>query len=180
MTSYDTAAQADAGGSDALLAELRQFSTPSVLNGLKRLGLKPAQMQTMSRHQIRCMAPELGPRAGIAVTRTMATHRDDRPVDGQRARELGVEFDALAASVTGPKFLAVENVGDADGPEGGFVGFDAVVRLQDGEIGLQPHLARFFVRPLNMQLQRSRLPAQREVPLQEIPPISGPPEVQLR
>jgi regulator of RNase E activity RraA len=116
MTGDDSRADEATRDREALLQELRQFSTPAVLNGLKRLGLKPAQMQTTDRRLVRCMAPELGARTGIAVTRTVATHRDERPTDAARARQLSQEFDVLTASVPGPKFLVAENAGDWQGP----------------------------------------------------------------
>ncbi len=117
MSGSGTVADESLGGREALLAELRQFSAPSALNGLKRLGQHPMQLQSMDRHLIRCIAPELGIRVGIAVTRTVATHRDERTGgDPGRARELGKEFDALVASIPGPKFLVVENAGDWQGP----------------------------------------------------------------
>jgi regulator of RNase E activity RraA len=98
-----------------LLEELGRFSTPTVLNGLKRLGLEPKAMQTMDRHLIRCMAPDLGPRVGFAVTRRVATRRDDGPAptttppSGRAQQEDGY-------SVPEPRFLVVENVGDWKGP----------------------------------------------------------------
>ena len=45
-----------------LIEELSRYSTPSVLNGLKRLGLHPDRFQTMDRLAIQCMAPALGVR----------------------------------------------------------------------------------------------------------------------
>ena len=102
-------------GDQAVIQELASFSTPSILNGLKRLGVHPSDLETLSRHTIRCVTPSLGRRAGFAVTRRVATRRDNvprpesRPVDGRAQNE-----DTFA--VPEPRFLVVENVGDWMGP----------------------------------------------------------------
>jgi regulator of RNase E activity RraA len=94
-----------------LLAELKTFSTPSILNGLKRLGHAPEEMQTMDRLAIRCMAPALGVRVGFAATRTVATRRSGGP---SRAGAGGLDGGLL--SVPGPRILVAENIGDWRGP----------------------------------------------------------------
>jgi regulator of RNase E activity RraA len=95
----------------ALIERLEQYSTPSILNGLKRLGVPPAHMQTMDRNAVQCMAPALGARCGFAVTRTMATRRE-----GGSGRGFDVPPDQGLLAIPGPRFLVVENVGDWQGP----------------------------------------------------------------
>lgn len=97
-----------------LLEELGEFSTPSILNGLKRLGQHPLQLQSMDRMDIRCMSPALGPRVGFAVTRRVATRRHDvktvaNPPSGRAQQE-----DLM--TVAEPRFLVVENIGEWQGP----------------------------------------------------------------
>jgi regulator of RNase E activity RraA len=95
----------------ALLEELRSFSTPSILNGLKRLGQTPEQLETMDRQAIQCMSPQLGVRVGFAATRKVATRRsggDSRPGPGG--------LDGGLLSVPEPRILVAENIGDYRGP----------------------------------------------------------------
>ncbi|WP_279351442.1 RraA family protein [Erythrobacter litoralis] len=90
---------------------LREFSTPDILNGLKRLGVKPADLEVMDRDIVGCMAPELGVSCGFAVTRKMATRREGGP--GKMA-DVGPDQGLL--DVDGPRFLVVENNGEWEGP----------------------------------------------------------------
>lgn len=94
-----------------LIEELSQFSTPSVLNGLKRLGLKPDRFQTMDRLALQCMAPALGVRVGFAVTRKIATRRS-----GTAPAPPSGGIDQGLLNVPAPRILVVENVGDWQGP----------------------------------------------------------------
>ena len=57
------------------------------------------------------MAPELGVSCGFAVTRKMATRRDGGP-----SQILDAAPDQGLLAVDGPRFLAVENVGEWQGP----------------------------------------------------------------
>ena len=97
-------------GSD-LLNELKTFSTPSILNGLKRLGHAPEQMETMDRLAIRCMSPQLGVRVGFAATRKVATRRSGGP-----SRPGPGGLDGGLMSVSAPRILVAENIGDWRGP----------------------------------------------------------------
>src|SRR5262245_28975197 len=63
----------------ALIDELAQFSTPTVLNGLKRLGCRPDQLESIHRSAVRCQAPALGVSVGFAVTRKVVTRRAGAP-----------------------------------------------------------------------------------------------------
>jgi len=95
----------------ALLDELKSFSTPSILNGLKRLGRSPEQLETMDRLAVQCMSPALGVRVGFAATRKVATRRsggDPKPAPGG--------LDGGLMSVPAPRILVVENIGDWRGP----------------------------------------------------------------
>lgn len=98
----------------ALVARLAGYSTPTILNGLKRLGMRPDELEVMDRHTIRCMAPNLGPRVGFAVTRKVATSKHP---PAPRPAPLGQE--AVLADMLGqpaPRVLVVENVGEFLGP----------------------------------------------------------------
>ncbi len=95
----------------ATVEKLREYSTPTILNGLKRLGITPEQLQTADRNLASCMSPELGVSCGFAVTRKMATRRE-----GGTSRILDAAPDQGLLAVDGPRFLAVENVGDWQGP----------------------------------------------------------------
>jgi len=94
-----------------LIDELEKFSTPSVLNGLKRLGLPTEKLETMDRQIIGCMAPNLGVRVGFAATRKIATRRSGPAGGGIKAGP-----DQGLLTVPAPRFLVVENVGDWRGP----------------------------------------------------------------
>lgn len=92
------------------------FSTPTVLNGLKRLGVPTGGLRTMDRSAVRCMSPSLGVRAGFAVTRTVATRRGGPPADQTRWLEHETRLQEIVASLPGPRILVVQNVGDWSGP----------------------------------------------------------------
>src|SRR5260370_7060634 len=100
----------------SLVAELAGYSTPTVLNGLKRLGVHPADLQTMDRLAIRCMAPSLGVRAGFAATKKLATRRHGSASDPARDRELNARMDRIIGQLPRPRILVAENVGDWAGP----------------------------------------------------------------
>jgi regulator of RNase E activity RraA len=100
----------------SLAAELAGYSTPTVLNGLKRLGVHPADLQTMDRLAIRCMSPALGVRAGFAVTKKLATRRQGSTPDPERDRELNARMDRIIGQLPQPRILVAENVGDWAGP----------------------------------------------------------------
>ncbi|MGE0881024.1 MAG: RraA family protein [Acidimicrobiia bacterium] len=97
----------------ALVVELERFSTPTILNGLKRLGLRPSDMEMTDRAAVRCTSPRLGVRCGFAVTRKVATGREPRPLAAGEAPRPTMA-DALRDMLTqpAPRFLVVENVGD--------------------------------------------------------------------
>jgi regulator of RNase E activity RraA len=98
----------------SVIEELAQFSTPTVLNGLKRLGRRPDQLESMARSAVHCMAPALGVRVGYAVTRKVATRRQGPPRYPERAVATTVYDDILDQPP--PRILVVQNVGDHLGP----------------------------------------------------------------
>lgn len=100
----------------ALIAELAEFSTPSVLNGLKRLGQRPEQLRTMDRRAIQCMSPALGVRVGFAATRKDATNKEGEASGVARNPELTEKLHDHILGLPEPRILVVENVGDPDGP----------------------------------------------------------------
>jgi regulator of RNase E activity RraA len=100
----------------AVLVELGRASTPSVLNGLKRLGVPVADLQTMDRYAVRAISPELGPRVGFAATRTVRTERGGTPPDERRAAEMAEVGEAQLRRLPEPRILVVDNVGDWRGP----------------------------------------------------------------
>ena len=98
----------------SLVEELGRHNTPTVLNGLKRIGVQPRDFETMSRHAVQCMSPSLGPRVGFAATRKVWTARNgpsgvDRKVSAQAMEESLLQLP-------GPRFLVAENVGEWQGP----------------------------------------------------------------
>ena len=95
-----------------LIEELHTFSTPSVLNGLKRLGVPTEKLETMDRQIVGCMAPKLGVRVGFAVTRKIATRRSGGPP----SENIQTGPDQGLLTVPAPRFLVVENIGDWKGP----------------------------------------------------------------
>ena len=100
----------------ALLAELATFSTPSVFNGLQRLGARPADMPTMDREAIRCMSPALGARVGYAATRKDDTSSERSPAAVDRNRELSDRLHEHIFESPEPRILVVENIGNPNGP----------------------------------------------------------------
>ena len=96
-----------------LVEELKTFNTPSILNGLKRLGYPPERFETMDRHAIHCISPSLGACVGFAATRKVATRRSGGP-----AKPAPWALDGGLLSVPAPRILVVENVGDWRGPVG--------------------------------------------------------------
>jgi len=95
----------------ALIDALKAFSTPSILNGLKRLGWPPEKIETMDRLAVRCTSPQLGVRVGYAATRKVATRRSGGP---SKSGPGGLDGGLL--SVPAPRILVVENIGDWRGP----------------------------------------------------------------
>lgn len=93
---------------------LLDYSTPSILNGLKRLGCHPSGLESLDRRVISCTSPALGRRVGYAATRKVATRRDGPPSSGPPGRAGRVDEHVL--EVPEPRFLVAENVGDWTGP----------------------------------------------------------------
>jgi regulator of RNase E activity RraA len=99
-----------------VIERLAEYSTPSVVNGLKRLGVATEDIESMDRNLISCISPELGVRVGVALTRRVATRRAGPPADPVRTAALAERADALLATLPAPRILVVENVGDWAGP----------------------------------------------------------------
>ncbi len=102
----------DRSSVEALLA----FSTPSILNGLKRLGVHPSKLESIDRTAVGCMSPALGRRVGFAATRKVATRRYDVWSGGGVVSPRPFRTDDHVLSVPEPRFLVAENVGDWTGP----------------------------------------------------------------
>jgi regulator of RNase E activity RraA len=97
----------------SIVDELVQFSTPSVLNGLKRLGVHPSRLESLDRMAIRCTSPALGCRAGFAATRKVVTSTKG-PAQSPSAPNR--QADEHILTVPEPRILVAENVGDWKGP----------------------------------------------------------------
>jgi regulator of RNase E activity RraA len=96
--------------------ELLAFSTPSILNGLKRLGLHPSELESLDRAVVGCISPGLGRRVGFAATRKVATRRFGPPSGANSTTSQSGHSDAHVLSVPEPRILVAENVGDWRGP----------------------------------------------------------------
>ena len=94
---------------------LLEFSTPSILNGLKRLGRHPSQLESLDRRIVHCTSPQLGRRVGFAATRKVATRRDGSTQQPGGKRPPG-HLDEHILAVPEPRILVAENVGDWTGP----------------------------------------------------------------
>ena len=95
---------------------LLEFSTPSILNGLKRLGMHPAALQSLDRCAIGCMSPGLGRRVGFAATRKVGTRRTGTAPAAGLSGAPGRHVDDHVLAVPQPRILVAENVGDWRGP----------------------------------------------------------------
>lgn len=93
---------------------LLDFSTPSILNGLKRLGVHPIDLESLDRTAVGCMSPALGRRVGFAATRKVASRRYGSASGS--ATLLGAHPDEHVLAVPEPRILVAENVGDWRGP----------------------------------------------------------------
>jgi regulator of RNase E activity RraA len=98
------------------ITRLASYSTPTVLNGLKRLGVPTAELQTMDRSAVHCMSPSLGVHVGFAVTRSVSTRRSGPPADQAKFQEQEARLHQIIASLPGPRILVVENIGEWAGP----------------------------------------------------------------
>jgi regulator of RNase E activity RraA len=107
-----TTGSVDAG----VIEELATFSTPAVLNGLKRLGVDPGALQSFDRQVVSCISPIITSVVGFAITRKVATRRTGPPTDAARTAELTRQSDADGASLPRPRILVVQNIGDWRGP----------------------------------------------------------------
>lgn len=96
----------------ALLDELGRASTPTIVNGLKQLGVAPPDIVTVDR-SIRCISPGLGIAVGYAATARISSSLD--PEDAQDVGGLQVALWRHIESLPAPRFLVVENVGDPAG-----------------------------------------------------------------
>jgi hypothetical protein len=99
-----------------LVEELSQYSTPSVLNGLKQLGQRPEEFAILDRRMIQCLSPALGVRVGFAATTKVATRQSGENPGRDRIREGLIKIAESILATAAPRFLATENVGDWRGP----------------------------------------------------------------
>ncbi len=96
--------------------KLLSFSTPSILNGLKRLGVHPSDLASIDRMIAGCMSPRLGRRVGFAATRRVATRRTGGASGAAASKDLADHPDEHVLAVPQPRILVAENVGDWRGP----------------------------------------------------------------
>jgi regulator of RNase E activity RraA len=97
---------------DELIRQLATYSTPTVVNGLKQLGVAPFEIVTFDR-SIRCVSPSLGIAVGRAVTARISSSSDPRDGDGAPGQQLALWRHI--ESIPAPRFLVVQNVGDPGG-----------------------------------------------------------------
>ena len=96
--------------------ELLTFSTPSILNGLKRLGVHPSDLESVDRTAAGCMSPFLGRRVGFAATRRVATRRHGGASGAPARPGRAGHVDDHVLAVPQPRILVAENLGDWRGP----------------------------------------------------------------
>jgi regulator of RNase E activity RraA len=101
---------------DCVIDELAGFSTPSVLNGLKRLGVDTAAFQSFDREVVHRITPNPVVAVGFAVTRKVATRRSGPPADAKRTARLTQQSEVDMAVLPKPRIMVVQNVGDWRGP----------------------------------------------------------------
>lgn len=65
--------------SETRVRDLRDFDTPAVVNGLKRLGVTPSAIRSLDRLSVRSVSPSLPPLIGYAATQRLSTRRDGPP-----------------------------------------------------------------------------------------------------
>ncbi len=90
-----------------VLEELRQFSTPTVCNGIEVFGLRGRNEGFMDA-SVRCVFPELEPMVGYAAT---ATIRAAQPGERRPAPELW----AHVQSVPTPRVVVIQDLDDPPG-----------------------------------------------------------------
>ena len=90
---------------DAELAALRKFSSPTLSNAVERFGVRPRNQGFMSP-EIRCIFPDLAPLVGYAVTCTVAA---DQPAAGTRqaARDAYWEY---SQTIPGPRICVHQDL----------------------------------------------------------------------
>jgi regulator of RNase E activity RraA len=99
-----------------VLAALGGFTTPSVLNGLKRLGQRPEQLRVFDRNVLRSMSPGLGIRVGYAATVKVQTAGSGAASGVEHDPELTRRQNEQLLAEPRPRILVVENVGEPEGP----------------------------------------------------------------
>ncbi len=98
------------------LAELRQFSSPTLSNAIERFGLRPRNQGFMGP-DIRCLFPDLAPLVGYAVTCTVAA---DQPGAGTRQAARDAYWD-YSQTIPGPRICVHQDL-DQPGCIGAFFG----------------------------------------------------------
>jgi len=83
---------------------------------MKHLGWRPEDFAIVDRAAVHCMSPGLGVRVGFAATAKVATRRTGDAPSRDLLREYSVRIAENILLTPAPRFLAIENVGDWQGP----------------------------------------------------------------
>ena len=107
----------------SIIGALGRMSTPTVLNGLRQLGVSPEAIESTNRSAIRCIAPSLGPVIGFVATMKIGTKNHPDPprevVPSGKPKTVSANtrrFHEHILSQPAPRFVVVENVGHPEGP----------------------------------------------------------------
>lgn len=90
--------------SEAQLAELRSFNSPTICNAIERFNVIPRNQGFMNS-TIRCMYPEMEPMVGYAVTAKIAANA---PADPDKRVPGSLVWEAIAQT-PGPAVLVIED-----------------------------------------------------------------------
>ncbi len=91
--------------SQAQLAELRQFSSPTLCNAIEHFNVRPKNQGFMSP-EVRCLFPDLAPLVGYAVTCTVAA---GQPAAGTRQAARDAYWD-YSQTIPGPRICVHQDL----------------------------------------------------------------------
>ncbi|MCK4294819.1 MAG: RraA family protein [Planctomycetes bacterium] len=93
--------------SEAELAELKSWNTPTIYNGWEQITKLDAGKDAFNREECRDFMPELGPMVGFAVTVVVEPSNKEHPRRNPKAWR---EYRWYVASIPGPKIVVVQDL----------------------------------------------------------------------